>query len=46
VQPVAASAHVDTTPSQPVCAGPSGMCLSVYFGKRLHGMLLWTHVHV
>jgi len=33
------------------CAGPSaqgrlGMRLSAYFGKRLHGMLSWTHVHV
>ena len=36
--------------SQPLCAGPSGpggveMRLSAYFGKRLHGMLSWTHVH-
>jgi len=22
------------------------MRLSAYFGKRLHGMLSWTHVHV
>ena len=40
-----------TTPSQSLCAGPSGpgrvgMRLSAYFGKRLHAMLSWTHVHV
>jgi len=26
--------------------GRVGMRLSAYFGKRLHGMLSWTHVHV
>ena len=36
-----------TTPSQPLCAGPSGpgrvgMRLSAYFVKRLHGMLSWN----
>jgi len=27
-------------------AQPVGMRLSAYFGKRLHGMLSWTHAHV
>ena len=27
-------------------AQPVGMRLSAYFGKRLHGVLLWTHVHM
>jgi len=40
-----------TMHSQPVCAGFSGpgrvgMHRLAYFGKRLHGMLLWAHVHV
>jgi len=46
------SASPSTTPSQRQSGIAAegwwwvGMHLSAYFGKRLHGMLSWTHVHV
>jgi len=48
-QPVA-TCRLSPPPASPCCRpwGPGrvGMRLSVYFGKRLHGMLSRTHVHV
>ena len=49
--PYVATRRHQAQPSQSVYAGPYGpgrveMCLSAYFGKRLHGILSWTRACV